>query len=95
MSEERAVLESRCRAPTTPQRDVKRARIVLLATAGHSTRWIAREVGVQPRIGSTWRHRFADFGMEGLAERPRKQPIYGTATDTRTLAMLHQPPPKG
>jgi len=27
----RKVLEARCRAPTTPQREVKRARIVLLA----------------------------------------------------------------
>jgi Homeodomain-like domain len=47
----RKVLEARCRAPTTAQRDVKRARIVLLAAEGRSTRSIAEEVGVQPRIG--------------------------------------------
>jgi transposase len=46
----RKVLEARCRAPTTAQRDVRRARIVLLAADGHSTRSIAEEVGVQPRI---------------------------------------------
>ncbi|WP_354131141.1 MULTISPECIES: helix-turn-helix domain-containing protein [unclassified Bradyrhizobium] len=34
----------------TLQRDLKRARIVLLAAAGRSTRSIAKEVGVQPRI---------------------------------------------
>jgi len=34
------------------QRDLKRARIVLLAAAGRSTRSIAKEVGVQPRIVS-------------------------------------------
>ena len=33
----------RCRAPTTAQRDVKRARIVLLAAAGRSTRSIAAD----------------------------------------------------
>jgi transposase len=53
-------------------RDLKRARIVLLAAAGRSTRSIAKEVGVQPRIVSLWRHRYADDGLEG----PGKQPIY-------------------
>jgi hypothetical protein len=48
----RKVLEARVRAPSTPLRDVKRARIVLLAAEGRSTRSIAEEVGVQPRIVS-------------------------------------------
>ena len=48
----RKVLEARCRAPTTAQRDVKRARIVLLAAEGRSTRSTAAEVVVQPRIVS-------------------------------------------
>jgi len=62
----------------TLQRDLKRARIVLLAAAGRSTRSIAKEVGVQPRIVSLWRHRYADHGLEGLKDKPRpgKQPIY-------------------
>jgi helix-turn-helix protein len=46
---DRKVLEARCRSPRTLQRDLKRARIVLLAAAGRSTRSIAREVGVQPQ----------------------------------------------
>src|SRR5208282_1025969 len=54
----RKVLEARCRAPTTAQRDVRRARIVLLAAEGRSTRSIAAAVGVQPRIVSHWRRRF-------------------------------------
>src|SRR2546421_12814350 len=75
----RKVLEARCRAPTTPQRDVKRARIVLLAAEGRSTRSIAEAVGVQPRIVSNWRRRFADHGLGGLKDPPRagKTPIYG------------------
>src|SRR5262249_1667834 len=40
--EDRAVLEARVRAPTTEQRDVFRARIILLADEGRSTRSIAR-----------------------------------------------------
>jgi transposase len=94
---DRAVLEARCRAGATAQRDVKRARIVLLAAAGRSTRWIARDVGVEPRIASRWRNRFADQGLAGLEDKPRpgKQPIYGKATDKRILALLKRSPPKG
>jgi transposase-like protein len=67
----RKALEARCRAPSTPQGEVKRALIVLLAADGRSTRSIAQEVGVQPRIVSKWRHRFADHGLAGLNDRPR------------------------
>src|ERR1700739_3276566 len=82
----RKVLEARCRAPSTPQGDVKRARIALLAAEGCSTRAIAQEVGVQPRIVSKWRWRLADHGLAGLEDRPRahKKPIYGAATTRRS-----------
>jgi transposase len=94
---ERSALEARVRSPTTAQRDVKRARIVLLAAEGRSTRSIAKEVGVQPRIVSDWRRRFAEEGLEGLEERPRpgKAPIYGSATDKRILKLLDRAAPKG
>ena len=79
------------------QRDLKRARIVLLAAAGRSTRSIAKEVGVQPRIVSLWRHRYADHGLEGLKDKPRpgKRPIYTKTTDKRILKLLDKPPPQG
>jgi hypothetical protein len=85
--EDRKVLEACCRSPVTLQRDLKRARIVLLAAAGRSTRSIAKKVGVQPRIVSLWRHRYADHGFEGLQDEPRpgKQPIYTKVTDRRIL----------
>ena len=91
------MLEACCRSPVTLQRDLKRARIVLLAAAGRSTRSIAKEVGVQPRIVSLWRHRYADHGLEGLQDKPRpgKQPIYTKATDKRILKLLDKPPPDG
>nr|BCE19264.1 hypothetical protein XF1B_19450 [Bradyrhizobium diazoefficiens]BCE45518.1 hypothetical protein XF4B_18670 [Bradyrhizobium diazoefficiens]BCF23986.1 hypothetical protein XF14B_19380 [Bradyrhizobium diazoefficiens] len=76
---------------------MKRARIVLLAADGRSTRSIAKEVGVQPRIVSLWRHRYADHGLEGLQDKPRpgKQPIYTKTTDKRILKLLDKPPPQG
>jgi transposase len=94
---DRAVLETRCRATTTPQRDVRRARIVLLAAEGASTRSIARAVGVEPGVVSIWRHRFADHGLEGLKDRPRpgKKPSYTVETDKRILQVLDEPPPAG
>jgi transposase len=79
------------------QRDLKRARIVLLAADGVSTRAIAKEVGVQPRIVSLWRRRYADHGLDGLKDKPRpgKKPLYTPATDKRILELLDKPPPAG
>src|ERR1700682_3958210 len=94
---DRKILEVCCRSPLTLQRDLKRARIVLLAAVGRSTRSIAKEVGVQPRIVSLWRHRYAALGLEALQDKPRpgKQPIYTKATDKRILKLLDKPPPQG
>jgi transposase len=96
-AKDRKVLEARCRAPSTAQRDVKRARVVLLAAQGRSTRSIAAEVGFRPRIVSHWRRRFAEEGLEGLKDRPRgsREPIYGPATDKRILSLLDKRPPDG
>ncbi len=70
---------------------------MLLAAAGRSTRSIAQDVGVQPRIASLWRNRFADHGLEGLDDKPRpgKKPTYTKATGKRVLALLDKPAPKG
>src|SRR2546429_9857238 len=84
----RKVLEARCRAATTPQRDARRARIVLLAGVGRSTRWIAEEAGVQPRNVSKRRRRLAGHGLEGRKDPARagKTPSCGKATNKRILA---------
>ena len=75
----------------------RRARIILLAAEGKGSRAIAREIGVRPRVVSTWRMRFAARGIEGLKEKPRPgaKLVYTEATDKRILAMLDQPIPKG
>jgi transposase len=97
LPEDRVVLEARIRAPTTEQRDVLRARIILLAAEGRSTRSIAAEVGTMPRTVSTWRGRFARNGMAGLADkqRPGPAPKYDAQTSGRVLALLERPPPAG
>ena len=95
--EDRAVLEARLRAPTTEQRDAFRARIILLAGEGHSTRSIASTVGTMPRTVSTWRGRFAREGLAGLTDKPRPGPApkYDAAAGRRILAVLERPPPPG
>ena len=91
------MLEARCRATKTAQRDVRRARIVLLAAEGASTRSISRTVGVEEAVVSKWRNRFADCGLDGLKDRarPGKPKRYTAETDKRILAVLDEPVPKG
>ena len=95
--ETRSELESWLRASTTEQRMTRCARIILLAAEGKGSRAIAREIGVRPRVVSTWRLRFAARGIEGLKDKPRPgaKLVYTEATDKRILAMLDQPIPKG
>ena len=95
--EDRQVLEGRLRAPTTEQRDVLRARIVLLAAEGRSTRAIAKTVETMPRTVSLWRGRYAREGLAGLADKPRPgpPPKYDVETGRRVLAVLDRPPPAG
>jgi transposase len=94
---DRLVLEAIVRAPTSEQRDVFRARIVLLAGEGRSTRSIARALGTMPRTVSSWRGRYAREGLAGLSDKPRPgpKPKYDAGTGKRILAVLERPPPTG
>jgi transposase len=75
---ERAVLEARVRAGTTPARDVLRARIVLAACHDGTNVQIAAGLGVCPDTVSKWRRRFAAAGLEGLsdARRSGRPPLF-------------------
>ncbi|MGY4509454.1 helix-turn-helix domain-containing protein [Bradyrhizobium sp. USDA 3650] len=66
---DRKVLEACWRSAEMLQFDLKRARIVLLPAEGRSTRSIAKEVRVHPRIVSLWRRRYSDHGVEGLQDK--------------------------
>ena len=95
--QERSALEAMIRSPKTEHGIVERARIVLLAAEGRSTRSIAAELGSWPGRVSRWRIRFARERLAGLRDLPRPgaTPRYDADTGKRILARLDQPPPAG
>jgi transposase len=93
--EERAELQRRVRAHTTPQRAAKRARVVLLAAEGVPNRQIATLVGMNQHTVSHWRHRFEAERLAGLEDRPRpgRPLVYGHDQRLRIVATVTQQPP--
>src|ERR671910_549124 len=65
---DRRELERRVRAKGAPAREVERARIVLLAADGVPGKQIAAIVGCAEPTVVTWRGRYAERGLAGLAD---------------------------
>lgn len=82
------MLEAMIRSPKTEHGIVERARIVLLAAQGRSTRSIASELGTWPGRVSRWRTRFSAQRLAGLHDLPRPGAArrYGNDSDKRILA---------
>ena len=80
--ESRFVLERKARLQlqqliadgNTPQKIVKRARIILMTAAGHGVMAIMREVGVSKTTVWRWQEYFAEAGVEGLVKGRSKPP---------------------
>jgi transposase len=70
-SEEQEKLEARVRKYTAPNREVIRAKVVLLAAQGLSNDVIATRLDTPRQIVSKWRKRFALARLPGLEEQPR------------------------
>ena len=95
--DERAQLTAWARNGTTERRIAERARIVLGAAAGKTTKEIASQMALRPATVSKWRTRFARDRLAGLSDSPRSgKPLrYGKDTTQRILAVLDEPPPAG
>jgi transposase len=95
---QRQLLEAWVRAGTTPQRVVRRARIVLLAAEGMSARAIARRLGVSPHTVARWWRQYQKHGPATLLQdapgRGRKATVGGLAR-TRIRALLEMAPAGG
>jgi len=94
---DKAVLRALVRAPTSQQRLVTRARIVLRSAEGAAIEHVARELGVAYMTVKLWRRRYAEAGLAGLADRPRPghPPTYGREERDRLTALTLGPPPEG
>jgi len=95
-SQERMTLESIVRSPSAAQRDVLRARIVLLAAEGRRNEHIQPILHVCKPVVIKWRRRFAADRMAGLVDQPgrgRKRK-YDAAIRHRIAATACSTPPQ-
>lgn len=95
-SQERMNLESIVRSPSAAQRDVLRARIVLLAAEGRRNEQIQRMLHVSKPVVIKWRRRFATDRIAGLVDQPgrgRKRK-YDAVTRHRIAATACNTPPE-
>src|SRR5271165_6885796 len=93
--DQRAELERLVAASTTPQRLVKRAKIVLLRAQG-CTQWgTAAQAGVSRPAVIRWERRFAGLGLAGLVDAPGRgrKPSISEAKKEKLITQATQPPP--
>jgi transposase len=92
---DRRELQRRARGKGAPAREVERARIVLLAADGMPGKRIAAMVGCAEPTVVTWRRRYAESGLAGLAGLPwpRKPSPLPDAVRDRVLQLTLTEPP--
>jgi transposase len=94
--EEEDSLNRVVRSATSPQRDVLRARIILLAAEGKRNKQIQKLLRVSKPVVVKWRGRFAAQRLKGLSDesgRGRKRK-YDAETRHRIAAMACMTPPE-
>lgn len=93
--EERHQLELTLRSGTSAQRDVLRARIVLLAAEGKRNDEIQKVVGVSKPVVVKWRSRFVAKRLDGLKDEQGRgrHRTHGPEIRHRIAAMACQSPP--
>src|SRR3954462_11196472 len=92
---DRRELQRRARDKGAPAREVERARIVLLAADGVPGQQIAEMVGCAEGTVVTWRGRYAERGLTGLADLPRSgkpSPLPEGLRDRVLTLTLTEPP---
>lgn len=85
--EDRAELERVVAHPKAENREVQRARIVLLAADGMRNVEIAERVGVKPGTVTKWRRRWREAGYHALTDLPRSG-RRRTVTDERVTEVV-------
>jgi transposase len=93
---DRARLQSIIWDRNSPQKQVWRARIIVLTTDGAGTTAITRAVDKGKTVVPRWRERFMHEGVKGLTRdktRPGPIPSLPAATIDRIVALTKQEPP--
>jgi transposase len=82
---------------STPAALAMRAEMILLAAKGHSNADIARRLRCQAHVVGKWRRRFAQEGVNALADRARSgRPVTTSERETKRVVMTAcRQPPKG
>ena len=90
----RTELESWARSYTLPYWQVVRAKLVLMAAVGVAKTEIAQRLGTSPQVVHRWLGRFAEKGVDGLADRnrPGRPRVFGAAVVTEVKALACQLP---
>jgi len=90
---DRVELERLTRSSMVPAGMASRARIVLLAADETPNHQIAEKVGVSRPTVNKWRSRYAERGLDGLADEPRPGPAR-TVDQRKIITETLTPPPK-
>ena len=93
--EQEKELRAYVKRPTSPQRMVRRCRMILLRTEGRSQRETAELVGVNRPVVSQWEKRFQADGIAGLMEAKRSGRPQTVSEDVKAeiIAEATRPPP--
>jgi len=72
IADEKKKLQDTARKYTSSYCEVVRAKIILLAAEGSSTKQIGERLDLHRQIVSKWRKRFFEQRLAGLQEKPRR-----------------------
>lgn len=88
-------LQTMIKRPTAPQREVRRARIILARAEGNSQQQTADLVGVNRPVVAKWESRFMKDGLAGLAEAHRsgRKPVIAAQIRAEIITQATSPPP--
>jgi transposase/transcriptional regulator with XRE-family HTH domain len=94
-AEQRGALQRLVQRPTAPQREVRRAQIILHRADGLSQAETARRLAVNRPVVVLWEQRFGAAGLAGLADAKGRgrRPSVALETKAAIVSRATQPPP--
>lgn len=92
--EDITLLKQIVKAPTSSQRLVRRADMILCRAAGWSQEQTASQTGVNRPVVSKWETRFRNAGIQGLNEAPRsgRKPVVSENIKSQIITEVTRPP---